>query len=322
MDADMAAVLQAIASASPTPPERPAYGDIQAHRNGLGAGIKRLYEAGFPKQDASIKQEDFHTASADGHTVLLRWYSKTSGDITTPSPAVLYVHSGGMIMGEVAAFDNLVHNYVSKTGVPFLSVEYRLSPEVRYPKALEDVYAGLTWLRGHTAELGVDPRRVGVMGESAGGALAAAVCIRARGESALPIAKQLLVYPMLDDRNVAAEANVEPLLTWSALDNRTGWDAYLGADQRGTDVIPATAAPARVMDATGLPPVYMEVGELDLFREEDIEYARKHWRAGVSAELHIAPGLPHGYDMMAAKAPATQEVMRYRIRAIASLCKV
>lgn len=316
LDAEVAAALQAM-TPDPTSP-RPALGDVQAHRDTLGSNLKLMYDANYPKEDPSIMQKDFYTASADGHRVMLRWYSKSLPDFG-PGPAILFIHSGGTIMGKVTDFDNLVHHYVAKTGVPFLSVEYRLSPEVQYPKALEDVYASLNWLHEHACELGVDTRRVAVMGESAGGLIAAALCIYAREKEGPAISKQLLVYPMLDDRSVKADDGIRPFLVWRDVDNQTGWDAYLGSDVRGGEAVPATAAPARLLDAAGLPPVYIEVGELDLFREENVSYASKFWRAAIPAELHVFPDLPHGYDLMAPKGKATQEAFANRLRAIASV---
>lgn len=314
LDPQVATALQAMEAAGP----RPALGDVQAFREGLGAGLKHLYEAGFPKakRDPSVSQKDFYTTSADGHEVLLRWYSKSGA---AAGPAVYFVHSGGMIIGEVEDFDNILHHYVAKTGVPFLSVEYRLSPEVRYPKALQDVYAGLVWLHQHAAELGVETSRIAVMGESAGGNLAAAVCIYAREKGGPSISKQLLIYPMLDDHSVQAEKTTAQYHTWRDVDNETGWDAYLGPGVRGTDNVPATASPSRLADATGLPPVYIEVGELDLFRDENVAYANKFWKAGLSVELHVFPGLPHGYDLMLPLVAGTQEALECRLRAIAGI---
>ncbi|KAB5560326.1 Alpha/Beta hydrolase protein [Coniochaeta sp. 2T2.1] len=317
LDAEVATALQAAETAGPSPPApRPALGDVGAHRDGLGANLKTLYQASYPKTDPSVTQEDYYTTSADGHRVLLRWYSKRSSG---NGPGILFIHSGGMIMGNVGDFDNILHYYVSKTGVPSLSVEYRLSPEVRYPKALEDTYAGLVWLHQHALDLCVDASRIAVMGESAGGNLAAAVCIYARNKGGPTISQQLLIYPMLDDRTVKADNTINRLLTWRDVDNETGWDAYLGPDRRGSAAVLATAAPSRLVDAYSLPPLYMEVGEVDLFRDENIAYAARFWQAGISAALHVFPGLPHGYELLAAEAKATQEALGHRLRAISSV---
>ena len=315
IDTEVVAALQKLAATNPNP-ILPALGDVKSHRDGLGRRLKPIYENGYPKNDPLVTQKDFQTTSDDGHEVLLRWYSKAH---SKASPAILFVHSGGLIIGEVADFDNILHHYVSETGIPFLSVEYRLSPDVRYPKALEDTYAGLKWLHANASSLGVDDTRIGVMGESAGGALAAAVCIYARDLGGPSISKQLLIYPMLDDRSINAEKALEPYLTWRGVDNQTGWEAYLGSDERGADDVPPTASPARLVDAAGLPPLYIEVGELDLFRDENIDYAARFWKAGISAELHVLPGLPHGYDFMAAKATGSQDALKICLKAMRSI---
>jgi acetyl esterase/lipase len=317
IDPEAGAILGAMAAGMPDPPPPPpAVGDVETRRTTVGPGLTAIVQASFPIKDSSVTQKDFYATSTDGHKVLLRWYSKAA---SSPGPAVLFTHAGGMIIGQVSDFDGTVHNYVSKTGVSFLSVEYRLSPEVQYPKALEDSYAGLVWLHEHAAELNVDRRRIAVLGESAGGNLAASLCIYARDKRGPAIAKQFLIYPMLDDNTVTVDANIRPFLTWSEADAVTGWDAYLGKGKRGTGSVAATAAPSRLKDATGLPPLYLDVGELDMFRDENIAYAVKFAQAGVSAELHVYPGMPHGFDMLAAGAQVSQEAMARRMNAIKSI---
>jgi acetyl esterase/lipase len=226
-----------------------------------------------------------------------------------------------MIIGHVPMFDRGLGAYVSASGVPFLSVEYRLAPEAQYPVPVEDVYAGLTWLHEHAGELGVDTRRIAVMGESAGGGLAAAVTLLARERNGPAVAKQILVYPMLDDRTVVEDPQVSKFLIWTAEDNITGWGALLGP-LYGTNNIPETAAPGRIVDAKGLPPTYIEVGELDLFREEDVEFAMRLWRAGVSTELHIRPGCMHAFDMLAAESEVAKRAIAERVVAITSIEEV
>jgi acetyl esterase/lipase len=191
-------------------------------------------------------------------------------------------------------FDRGLGAYVSSSGVPFLSAEYRLAPEPLHPVPVEDIYAGLIWLYEHAEELGVDKRPIAVIGQSVGGRLAAAVTLLARERGGPAVAKQTLVYPILDDRTVVEDPQVSKFLIWTAENNITGWGALLGP-LYGTNDIPETAAPGRIEDATGLPPTYIEVGELDLFHEEDIESARKLWRAGLNTELHIRPGCMHAF---------------------------
>ncbi|KAF4453163.1 hypothetical protein F53441_4102 [Fusarium austroafricanum] len=289
-------------------------GDVQTRRAGFKANLKPLLATQFPER-ASISKTDYFTKSADGHKVHLRWHSKPG---SAPGSALLYIHGGGLIMGDVSTFDGLVDEYVDTSGVPYLSVEYRLAPEHKYPKPLEDVYAGLKWLHEHAHELGVDPSRIGIHGESAGGGLAAALTIYAREAQGPSIAKQILVYPMLDDRVIQPDIYIKPFLVWSGDDNETGWDAYLG-DKRGTTNVSETAAPARLEHPSGLPPMYAEVGELDLFRDQVVDYVQRFSKAGVSAEFYLFPGVPHGYDWYAPRSRVGEIAMRGRRQAAQSI---
>jgi acetyl esterase/lipase len=213
-------------------------------------------------------------------------------------PAVLWMHGGGYVLGS-AAQDRLKVEPLSATlGCVFVSVDYRLAPETPHPGPLEDCYAVLRWLHQHADELGVDPTRIAVAGESAGGGLAAALALLARDRGEVPVAFQSLVYPMLDDRT-SVDDDRHPFtgeFVWNHDANRFGWTGYLGRDP-GTDDVSPYAAPSRAVDLAGLPPAFIAVGALDLFLEEDLEYARRLLRAGVATELHVYPGAYHGFWM-------------------------
>ena len=251
----------------------------------------------------------------DGATLLARWYRQPSGESRA---AVLYLHGGGMIVGSVPIFDGPVSRYVARTGVPMLSLEYRLAPEHPHPTPVEDAYAGLVWLAGHAAELGIDPGRIAVMGDSAGGGLAAGVAILSRDRKGPAVARQLLIYPMLDDRTTVPDPYIAPFAGWSYDDNATGWNALLGTGHEHREVDPA-AAPGRLQDATGLPPAYIEVGQLDVFRDEAIRYALTLSQAGVPVELHLHPGVPHEYDAIAFDADVSRRAQSDRDRVLRSL---
>jgi acetyl esterase/lipase len=188
----------------------------------------------------------------------------------------------------------------------------------------EDCFAGLTWLRDHAAELNVDPARIAVMGDSGGGCVAAACALLARDRKfSPPLAKQILIYPMLDDRTIKPDESLGPFLLWGHEDNLTAWSAVTGksVDElnsgRVADVSPYTA-PARLNDAAGLPPAFIDVGALDLFRDEDIEYARKLSLANVTTELHIRAGCPHGWEGIAPNAKVTKQAVADRLKALQS----
>ena len=178
-----------------------------------------------------------------------------------------------------------------------VSIEYRLAPEAPYPAPLDDSYAGLLWTAQHAEELGIDPDRIVVAGASAGGGLAAGLALLARDRGEVSLAFQLLIYPMIDDRNVTPSTRIEGLPVWSRTANELGWRCYLG-ELSGSDDIPAYAAATRTESVAGLPPAWIGVGSLDPFRDEDIEYASRMLAAGITAELHVYPGAPHGFEMI------------------------
>jgi triacylglycerol lipase len=217
-----------------------------------------------------------------------------------PLPVLLWIHGGGYIIGSADADDQAVRSVVAEVGCAAVSVDYRLAPETLFPGAVEDCYAALLWLHGQGQELGIDAERVAIFGSSAGGGLAAALALLARDRGVVQPAFQMLVAPMLDDRT-GTTSDPHPYageFGWTAENNRFGWKALLGAEPGGTDVSPY-AAPARAESLAGLPPAFISVGALDLFVEEDMEYARRLVRDGVPTELHVYPGAIHGFEVAA-----------------------
>ena len=208
--------------------------------------------------------------------------------------ALYWIHGGGMVLGSIAMNDAYCAGIAEELGVLVGSVEYRLAPENPFPAPLEDCYAGLAWFAGSADALGIDASRIAIGGASAGGGLAAGVALAARDRGEVALCFQLLVYPMLDDRNIthSSHATTDPRL-WNRDANLAGWGAYLAGNPGGDDIAPY-AAPARATDLAGLPPAYISVGDLDLFVDEDVAYARALGGAGVPVEFHIYPGAYHG----------------------------
>lgn len=264
---------------------------------------------------ANVTIRDFEIVVDAGSKIMLRWYTK---DGVNPGSGIYFIHGGGMIMNHVAHFDRSVSRYVSESGVPFLSVAYRKAPEFPAPYPFEDCYAGLTWFTKNAEKLGVDPNRIAIMGESAGGGLAAGVTMMARDRNGPKLCQQILIYPMLDDRNTKPQKHLEPFISWSYVDNATGWSALLGESSGGSDVSPYFA-PARIKDASGLPPLYMDTAELDIFLIEDLHYAQKFASAGVGTEIHVYPGVPHAWEFFCPEISVTQQARNNRIRAMKSI---
>lgn len=217
----------------------------------------------------------------------------------TSRPAILHTHGGGFVMGDAVGGLRALQELSKALDCVIVTVEYRLAPETTYKGSIEDNYAGLKWLRDHASEIGADPTKIAVMGESAGGGHAALLAITARDRGEVPLCFQCLIYPMLDDRTGTSRA-VPPhvgALIWSPDKNRFGWESFLGTKAGGITA-PKNAVPARVMNLKGLPPAFIGVGTLDLFRDEDIDYAKRLNDADVPAELLIVPGAFHGFDIM------------------------
>jgi acetyl esterase/lipase len=212
-------------------------------------------------------------------------------------PCVLHIHGGGYVLGNVSSLEPIHRQLSSDAQCIVASVEYRLAPETRFPGAVEDCYAALRWLHSQAESLGIEPRRIGVMGESAGGGLAAALALLARDRGEYPLAFQHLIYPMLDDRTCAAPPHpFAGEFLWTPVNNAFGWSSLLGVPP-GSEGVSPYAAPARAFDLAGLPPTYLSTATLDLFVEENLEYAKRLIRAGVPVELHVYPGAFHAFDL-------------------------
>jgi acetyl esterase/lipase len=231
-------------------------------------------------------------------------------------PGILHVHGGGYILGSAEMTAETDTRYAREFGAVVVSVDYRLAPDTPHPGPVEDCYAGLAWLSAQAEALGVDPGKIVVTGESAGGGLAAALVLLARERGEIRVAFQHLVFPMLDDRTVT-HPDPSPYFgqfVWTPEANRFGWASLLNAEPGGPDISPF-AAPARASDLVDLPPTFMICGALDLFLEEDLEYARRLMHAGVPTELHVYPGAPHGF-MFVPDAETTRTYVRDSMAAL------
>lgn len=227
----------------------------------------------------------------------VRVYVINAGAKATARPAILHIHGGGFVMGDAHGAIRGQQEMAQALDCVVVTVDYRLAPETRFPGALEDNYAALKWLHANADELGVDRSRIAVAGESAGGGHAAMLAIAARDRGEIPLAYQALSYPMLDDRtgSTARKPPYQGALIWPPEKNRFGWSSLLGVPAGSTHV-PKGSVPARVETLRGLPPTFIGVGSIDLFVDEDIEFARRLLDAGVPTTLNVYPGVPHAFD--------------------------
>lgn len=239
------------------------------------------------------------------------------GEAGAPRPGLIEIHGGGYVLGTADMSDPANRLLSLQLGCVVVSVDYRLAPETPWPGSRDDNYAALCWLADNAAALNVDPARIAISGGSAGGGHAAALALHARNRGGPPICFQLLDFPMLDDRTCVA-ADPHPFVgefVWTPDRNYFGWKSLLGVEP-GSDGVDETAAPARAVDLSGLPPTFMHIGALDLFLEENLEYARRLTRAGVPVELHVIPGAYHGSGM-AFDAPQSKQAATLRLNALA-----
>jgi acetyl esterase/lipase len=232
-------------------------------------------------------------------------------EVVRSDAALLWIHGGGMVIGQAMDDDHLVGAFARKLGILVASVDYRLAPQHPFPAAVDDCYDGLRWLH---EQPGVDRGRIAIGGASAGGGLAASLAQVAHDRRELPIAFQLLVYPMLDDRSgTRSDVDGRQLRLWNQKANRFGWDAYLGGQ-----AAVAPAVPARREDLSGLPPAWIGVGSHDLFLDEDLDYARRLEAAGVTCEVEVVPGAFHGFDHVARKAGVTRDFFAHQVAALSA----
>ncbi len=258
--------------------------------------------AHLPSPASAVRSTD-HVVDAD-RGVVVRIHRHPDGGAET-LPCLFTIHGGGYVTGSRVMDDPMHHALCGPLGVVGASVEYRLAPECPYPGPLEDCYDALAWVVDHADEVGVDPARLGIYGASAGGGLAAALALLVRDRDEFDLRFQVLMCPMLDDRQLTPSSRLDGLPIWNREANEFGWRAYLGA-RYGADDLAPYAAPARARDLAGLPPAYVAVGGVDGFRDENIDYAMRLNQAGVPCELHVYPGGPHGYQMFLDSAVAVR----------------
>lgn len=252
--------------------------------------------------DARVTTENRRFLGADGNELMARVYRAAApvdgAEPATAAAGLVYFHGGGYLLGDVYTEEDRCLELCAPGGITIVSLAYRLAPDAPHPAPSEDGYAGLCWVAENASELGIDAARLAVGGSSAGGGLAAAVSLMARDRGEPPLAFQLLVYPMLDDRletpSMNAASDDHPLFTRAAAAD--AWGYFL--DGHPAD---SYAAPARASDLTGLPPAYVSVAEHDPLRDEGIDYAQRLIQAGVPTELHLYPGTFHGFDIVGSR---------------------
>jgi acetyl esterase/lipase len=279
------------------------------------ATFLELMDAGVAEPDAGVVTEDHLVPGAAGDPeVRLRSYRPAGAE--GPLPAVYYIHGGGMVIGAIETEDAIAGWLCGAVGCAAVSVEYRLAPENPHPAPVEDCYAGLAWTATNAERLGIDPSRIAVYGGSAGGGLAAATAIVARDRGGPALAFQMLLYPMLDDRCCTPSCReIDDIGVFDGWASEEGWRALLG-ERWASDAVEPAAAPARSTDLSGLPPAWIDVGELDSLRDESVAYALRLMQAGVATDLHVYPAVFHAWEVFVPEATASARVKAERVAAL------
>ncbi len=232
--------------------------------------------------------------------------------VASKAPGLVYIHGGGMVMGSIAGEAANAQMLAAETGAVVVSVDYRKAPENPYPAGAADCYSAAQWVFDNAAELGIDPQNIGIYGGSAGGGLALAVALMARDRGTMKFKYMMPIYPMIDDRNETASTHeVTEVGIWDRSGNIEAWQMYLGGKPAD-----GYAAPARMQDVSGLPPAYIDVGEMDAFRDEDTHFALRLLQSGVPCEFHIYPGAYHASEVFAPEAELSKRIWAGRVAAL------
>lgn len=288
--------------------------DIVARREAVRQLLAQM-TADLPPNERVVSEDRTIPGPEGAPELTVRVYRPAAADPASAAlPGLFFIHGGGMVLGSIDGEDLVAAMLSEAVGAVVVSVEYRLAPEHPYPAAVEDCYAGLCWMADNADELGFDVDRLAVFGASAGGGLALATVMLARDRGGPEICFQMPIYPMIDDRNETASSHeITEVGIWDRDGNIEAWSWYLGGKPAD-----ALAAPARADDAdlAGLPPTFIDVGEVDLFRDEDLAFAARLLQAGVPTELHVYPGAYHASETFAPEAELTQRIWGTRIAAL------
>ncbi len=296
------------------------------------AALSRLVPAALWEADVVTRRktgEAMNAAAQQTPTRSVTWQDRTvpgpsgSPDVpvrcyhpvqaSTSRPGLFVIHGGGMWGGSVASEHPQAVKLCEDLGAVVVSVEYRLAPEHPHPAPVQDCYAALSWMWAHAEDLGFDRARLGVYGASAGGGLALAAALMARDLNGPALCHVMALYPMVDDRNETPSSHEFDGLgpVWDRSKNLEAWRWYLGGQQAD-----GYAAPIRTENLRGLPPTFIDVGELDLFRDEDVAFAARLMESGVPTELHVYPGAFHASENVAPQAELSQRILGTRLSAM------
>jgi len=262
-----------------------------------------------PELDSRVTMHEQDIPGPSGDQAIRIYKPKSAA---SKAPGLVYIHGGGMVMGSISGEAANAQMLSAETGAVVVSVDYRKAPENPYPAGADDCYSAAQWVFDNAAELGIDPNNIGIYGGSAGGGLALAVALMARDRGTMKFKYMMPIYPMIDDRNETSSTHeVTEVGIWDRSGNIEAWGMYLGGKPAD-----GYAAPARMQDVSGLPPAYIDVGEMDAFRDEDTHFALRLLQSGVPCEFHIYPGAYHASEVFAPEAELSQRIWAGRVAAL------
>ncbi|MDD4011284.1 MAG: alpha/beta hydrolase [Sphaerochaetaceae bacterium] len=257
-------------------------------------GSRILFKGHYCQRNLSFRQE---------HCNGLRLCIFSPKHPVSPGPGVLWIHGGGYAMG-VPEQEAYIYELFTSLGCTVVAPDYTLSTKAPYPRAIDDCFSALKWMRDNAAGLNIRADQLFVAGASAGGGLAAALCIKAR--SLIPIAFQIPLYPMLDDRN--DRPNDAPV--WNSRSNKVAWDMYLGKGHESRPLSPE-ASPSRLKDFSGLPPALTFIGDIEPFCQETVDYFDRLEQAGVPTSIKVFKGAFHAFDILSPRHPIVRQARQF-----------
>ncbi|BCX78971.1 alpha/beta hydrolase [Campylobacter sp. 19-13652] len=268
------------------------------------------------EQAKSARKPDFaRKAKLAGAPDVSLYFYLPSAKSDKPLPAIFFIHGGGYLVGSALSGGDAFYALANSVNAVIISLEYRLSTTAPFPAQLDDAYAGLSYVFTHAALLGIDSSRIAIMGESAGGNLAAALALYARDMGEFSPLAQILIYPMLDYTTAAPKSPLAGEFIWTAGSNRFAWEVLKGGKNLSQKEL-GYFSPSYASDLHGLPRALIMVGGLDLFADEDIEYARRLLASGVQTQLFVLPNFLHAYEHIMPNSPLSAEFIRTRDKAI------
>ena len=257
-----------------------------------------------------------HVAPGPAGEIKVRVYSPKN--VAAPRPALVYIHGGGMILGSIDGEHGMAQMMCDQLGMTIASVDYRKAPEDPHPAATNDCFAASKWVFANAKSLGIDENKIGIYGASAGGSLTISVALKARDEKGPNFKFMVPIYPMLDHRN---ESHSSKLITdvgiWDRAGSMEACSWYLGGQKPDQH-----SSPALALNLKGLPPAYIDVGEMDMFRDEDLDFVKRLGEADVRVEFHLWPGVYHGAEIFAPDASISKTIMATRLGGIKRLVEL